>query len=211
MKNIYSLIFLSFIHLTISFGQSESLLPKSSLQITPSFSMDGTDDVPGFSFSGEYMHYFAKKLNWTIGFATTIHDGSTAVDYFDLIGFTSNGEFIGEFKPGTVYYTTAGFQFNFLLGYSIIRNLKHNLIVQLGPLGRYQTSSNPEREGILLTPTVYFERLKNYRTLSFGGIGQLSYSYTFTNNYYVLLTASLQIDSNDDAFNMFGIGVGKRL
>lgn len=199
-KNSLLVLFVLFIYNT-SNGQTENEMSNNSLQLSLAFSMDGTDNVGGFSISTEYTHFHRRKFSWSVGLTTTIHDGSVPVEYY-----TSNG----VIEEGTVYYTTSGIQSSFAFGYSIIRTKQHNLHAQIGPLVRFQTSSNPEREGLALSPYVYFETLKNYQTLSFGGIGGISYSYTFQNNIFILLQGSLQIDSNNDAFNMVGIGVGKR-
>ncbi len=210
MKKI-SLTFLSiFMHVSVLLAQSETLLPANSFQLFTAFSFNGTDNVGGFSISTEYIHYYHKKFNWAVGLTSTVHDGSIPVQYY-----SSGTPFYPVYKPGTVYYTTAGVQTNFSLGYSIVRSSRHNLRLQLGPMARYQTSSNPERGFVVTTNSPisqreYFETQKNYRTLSFGGIGQISYSYTFGNNMFMVAQGCLQYDSNDDAFNMIGFGIGKR-
>jgi hypothetical protein len=205
MKIISLTVLQILVNACIALAQTDTTLPVNSFQLIPALSLNSTDYVSGFAIAIEYNHYFRKKLSWSVGLTSTVHDGSIPVQYYPP---TLVGPSVA--KAGRAYYTTSGLQTNFSLGYGILRTPHHNLQVQLGPMIRFQTSSNPDREGLNLSPYVYFEKLQNYRTLSYGGILQLSYSYTFQNNLYVLAQAGLHYDSNDDGFNMFGLGIGKR-
>ena len=198
-KSIITLLFCCLI-LVCAFCQTTEELPQNSIHLAAGLSEHGTDFVNGFAMTVEYNHYFRKKLSWSGGVGSTLHDGSTGV-YF----LNNNVE-----RNGSVRFTTGGVQTWLRLGYSFILTSHHNLQIELGPLFRYQTTSNPEIIGLLLNPDIYFTAPLRARSYSLGGIGSISYAYTFKNNIFLRLQACLQYDTNEDALNMFGLGIGKR-
>lgn len=176
-------------------------LPRNSLHIFSGYSKSGTDNVGGFAFSVGASHFFSKRLSWSIGITTTFHDGMDSSEYLTYSGLAK----------GAVNFTTSGLQSEFEFGYSLVRNSKHCLQIGIGPIIRYQTSSYPGRAAYsLYILSELYQNQPPARTLGFGGIGSVSYTYTFRSNLFLKVNARLQYDSTDDAFNMFGMAVGKR-
>ena len=200
MKKISLSILLIFLILVVQ-AQDSKELPPNSIQLFSAYSKHGTDNVDGFAMMIDYNHHFSKRFSWEASIGTTLHDGTKEVSYWD-----SSGNLV----YGPVNFTTSGVQTGLLFGFDVVRTSRHSFQVCLGPLLRYQSTSNPDIVGLAIT-FPYNSRVDfPARTLSFGGIGTISYSYTFRNNLFVHLQACLQYDSNDDALNMFGVGVGKR-
>ena len=75
---------------------------------------------------------------------------------------------------------------------------------------RYQVSNNLERLGVALGIFEVWSDDMPARTLSVGGIGGISYAYTFNNHMYINLQGGLHYDANDDGFHFVLLGVGKR-
>ena len=200
MKKLIVTLLLFYSILVHGYSQSPEELPQNSIHLAAGLSEHGTDFVNGFAMTVEYHHYFRERLSWSGGVGFTLHDGSTRVIFVDN----------NVARNGAVRFTTGAVQTWFRLGYSFIRTSRHNLQVELGPLLRYQSTSNPEIIGLLLNPDIYFTAPLPARSLAFGGIGSISYSYTFQNNFFLRLQACLQYDTNQDALNMFGLGIGKR-
>jgi hypothetical protein len=185
------------------FGQTDNELPKNSMQVYLGGGFQGTDNVWGIGFSAEYTHYFHKKLNYTAFIGTTMDDGMVPVRFW-------NGT--GEVVDGEVKFTTAGIQTGLTLGYSFYRSKRHHIQGSLGVFFRYQTTSNPEILGLYTTypypPSLGYESLST--SFSFGGVAAFSYEYTFENSVFLTGRGWIQYDANDDALNMFSIGIGKR-
>jgi hypothetical protein len=59
-------------------------------------------------------------------------------------------------------------------------------------------------------PVARFINTTPKRTMSLGGRGSFSYSYSFRSNLFVSLNASLQTDSNGDTLTSTAIGFGKK-
>jgi len=201
MNKAVSSIFLSLLLLGKVFGQSTSELPKNSMQVFLGGGFQGTDNVWGIGFSAEYSRYFHKKLNYTAFIGTTIDDGLAPVKYYNINGIVIDGE---------VNFNTAGIQTGLNLGYSFYRSKRHHIQGSLGVLLRYQTTSNPGNLGLNNTYPFVGGFGFPAQSFSFGGIAAFSYEYTFENSVFLVGRGWLQYDSNDDALNMFSIGIGKR-
>lgn len=196
MKNLF-LVFLILIA-GGALAQESNVFQKNSIQLVSGYSKSGTDNVGGFAFAAEYSHFFHKNLSWSVAATTSLHDGFSEVTYLTFSGL----------QEGSIYYSTGGFQTEFKLGYSFVKSSKHTFQGTLGPLLRYQTTSNPNRAERVYSITELFLNQPPTSTLSIGLIGSMSYTYMFDNNLFLRLLTSLQYDSNDDAFSLVGVGVG---
>lgn len=182
-------------------GQSPMDLPKNAVQLSIGMSGDGTDYVWGYAVFSEYNYYFRKRVSVMGHIGATVYDGRSRVSFWNSIG---------QREYGYVDYTTAGLQAATSIGFSFYRDSKHNLQMGLGLVVRYQTTSNPAILGI--GTTFPYDEFYGYEpvSISLGGLGSISYDYTFKKNVFAIAKAALQYDNHDDAFNFFGIGIGRR-
>lgn len=209
MRSIY--LCFSFCLISLFCFAQTNPLPKRSLRFNLGESTHGTGDLKGISFGTAYTHYLKKKVSIEYHFKGTIHDGQD--DYF----FTRNG----TTYRSNIRENTAGFQVGSLFRYSLIRNKKHEFITAAGVLGRYQSSSlgdngyavlYPATFGLTNDPRIFFVFDNSFpqRLYTIGYMAELSYNYTFNNNWLLGVNAAFQNDNNADAITHLGFMIGKR-
>jgi hypothetical protein len=177
--------------------------PRHSMQVWLGPSYHNTDLALGAIMGAEYECYVGRRFNYSVFVAATIDDGVDSVNQW----------FQDQVIKGAVNFTTSGLQAGGLAGFSIVRSAHHHFQISLGPLVRYQTTSNPDILGLETTfpyNNMYRENDYPARSLSLGVIGGLSYDYTFKNNVLVGLKGMLQYDSNDDGLHNVFLFIGKR-
>jgi hypothetical protein len=182
-------------------------LPHRKLELALGRSFHGTGDMRGLIFTTAYSQRLNRRFSWSAAIGGTIHDASDPLYYNDQNGSQVDASF---------RYTTAGAQFSFDLGYSIIRTLHHDLTCRLGPLVRYQSSSYPDIYSInypagtgLPIPVIAFQNLTPQRTLAVGGIGMLQYGYSINNKISIGAIAGLQTDTNGDTLTQLAFTIGR--
>jgi len=176
---------------------------RHSMQVWLGTSYHNTDLVWGGIMGAEYSCYFNRRFSYSVFVAATVHDGIDSVNQW----------YQDEVIKGAVNFTTAAFQVGGLAGYSFIRSARHHFQISLGPLVRYQTTSNPDILGLETTfPYNNTFKQNDYpaHSLSIGGVGGFSYEYTFKNNVLLGVKAMLQYDSNDDGLHDIFFFIGKR-
>lgn len=209
MKSIY--LFLSFYCISIVCFSQKNDFPKKSLRFNIGESTHGTGDLKGISFGTAYTHYLKKKVSMEYHFKGTIHDGQD--DYF----FTRNG----TTYRSNIRENTAGFQIGSLFRYSLIRTKQHEFITAAGVIGRYQSSSLGDNGYSVLYPAIFglnndpriffvFDNSFPQRLYTIGYMAELSYNYTFNNNWLLGVNAAFQNDNNGDAITHLGFMIGKR-
>lgn len=209
MKTVFYLLF-SVGMISTGFCQENSL-PKKSLKFNLASSTHGTGDLKGISFGTGYIHYLKKKLSLEYHFKGTIHDGQ------DNYAFTRNG----TTYTSNIRENTAGFQVGSLFRYSLIRTKQHEFITAAGVIGRYQSSSlgdngygvaYPAGLGLSNDPRIFFvfDNTFPQRFYTIGYMAELSYNYTFNNNWLIGVNAAFQNDNNADAITHLGFMIGKR-
>ncbi|MCY7421487.1 MAG: hypothetical protein LH478_07065 [Chitinophagaceae bacterium] len=206
MKYIFTLFLIA--TSSLSFCQKK-LVPDQQISVAIGTSKHGTGDMAGIVFNTSYSKKFKKNLSWIVGIGGSIHDGQHPLYY------TFNGNEV----DGSIRYTTAGLQLNAYLGYDLLKAGNHQFQLRLGPLLRYQSSSNTEGFGIyypapgsgLPFPVVEFNHRTPQRTYTAGGSAQAGYNYTISKmNLSIGLDAGLQTDTNGDTITQLSLSVGKR-
>lgn len=203
------LIYLCFLYSLKTMAQSPPKVSTQVLQLLIGRSKHGTGDVNGISFNTAYSNYFKKKICWAVEFGGTIHDGSVPIFYTDM-----NGNMV----DGSYYWTTGGIQVTGKIGYAVIRTSNQELQTSLGAMLRYQSTSYYDFLAVIWPaagtgldfPVIVLKNNSPTRTFSIGGIGAISYNYTFNNLISVGLLGGFQIDSNGDTISELGFTIGKR-
>lgn len=182
---------------------------RSSLQLYFGRSLHGTGDARGIEYGGIYRSDFSRKLFWFAEIGGSIH-----ADEWPLSYTTPSGEWI----DASIHYTTAGVQAVGGAGAAIIKNQRHDLSLRLGAVVRYQSSSYWDEAAVYYPsgngfdfPVVTFVNTTPKKTMSLGGRGSFSYSFTFTPKFFVAVNASLQTDSNGDTLTSATLGIGRKL
>lgn len=196
--------------LSISFAAcaQKTPLPNKHMQVFGGTSFNGTGDITGFAFDTEFGQYFKKRSSWYIGIGGTIHDKVHPIFYKDQSG---------REVDASVRATIAGFQVAGLYGFSLLRNQKNELLIKMGPLLRYQSSSYWDQLGEyhpILTglqfPVVDFINRSPQRTFSLGGNLEIAYNYTVAKKMSIGILAELQIDTNGDTISQLLFSIGRR-
>ena len=171
-------------------------------------SIHGTGDLPGVSFTAEYGHFFANKLELSGNITSTMHWGA-----FGLFLNSPSESFDASFR-----YGTAGLQAGGKLGFAILNRPHHVLKIQGGSFVRYQSSSLPDQYGVTFPPAINYpepvftfrhEEKQNFFTL--GYTGEVSYTYITAGQMMIGAKAGLQNDTNGDIITYYGLMIGKRL
>ena len=190
----------------LSLGQKPH--PQKHLQVYIGRSFNGTGDIRGFAYKTEYGQYFKNKYSWYINMGGTIHDDAEPIFYTDQSGNQIDA---------SVRETTAGFQVSGLIGFSFVRNDKHEAILKIGSLFRYQSTSYNDILGIfppagtgLNFPVVSFINKSPQRTASLGGNLELIYNFILSKNITIGILVELQIDTNGDTLRQTLFSIGKR-
>lgn len=181
---------------------------NETLQLFFGKSFHGTGDVLGIEYGGTYTSDLTQKSFWFAEVGGSIHE-----DAWPLFYSTPSGEWI----DASIHYTTAGLQAVGGIGLRLLRKSKHEIGVRLGAIFRYQSSSYWDEAAVyyppvtgLDFPVVSFVNTTPKKTMSLGGRGSFSYSYSLKSNLFLSATASLQTDSNGDTLSSTSIGIGKR-
>lgn len=202
MKKFLMIIFFSSINLTVALAQETDEQPGNALLFSGGYSYASTDLAGGPMLMAEYSHYLRKSWFLAFGGGTTLHDGKMETS---LVDDNLNVTY------GDVSFITTGLQGWAQAGIAMIRKRRHELQVKVGPMVRYQISNNVERLGSAASlPGLVWSDDMPERSYSVGGIGGISYAYTFTNQVFINLQGGLHYDTNDDGFHFVLIGVGKR-
>lgn len=200
---------LLFSFLVISFlSNAQMSLPQRHIQVYAGPSFNGTGDIIGFAYDTEFGKYFKKKSSWYVGIGGTIHDKVEPIFYTDQQG---------NEVDASVRATTAGFQISGLYGYSFVRNERHECLIKVGTLIRYQSSSYYDSFGVyhpvgtgLPFPVVAIFNITPQRTLALGGNVEFVYNYTISKKVSIGVLAELQLDTNGDTISQFLFSVGRR-
>lgn len=202
MKKFLMFIVFSSFNFNVVLAQETEEQPGNALLFSGGYSYASTDLVGGVMIMAEYSHYLGKRWFLAFGGGTTLHDGKIETS---LVDDNLNVTY------GDVSFITTGLQGWAQAGIAMIRNRHHDLQVKVGPMVRYQISNNVDRLGRAASlPGLVWSDDMPERTFSIGGIGSISYSYTFNNLVFINLQAGLHYDSNDDGYHFALLGIGKR-
>jgi len=198
----------SFLILFPLFSPAQNVLTQSHIQISGGTSFNGTGDISGFAFNTEYGQYFKKKYSWYAGIGGTIHDKEEPIFYTNQSG---------NLVDASVRATIAGFQLTGLFAYNFIKEEEHNLLLGIGPLLRYQSTSYWDALSIyppagtgLPFPVVTFDNRTPQRTFAIGVTGRIGYHFTINKKISLGILGSLQFDSNGDVIRNALLSLGRR-
>jgi len=198
----------SFLILFPLFAPAQKAFVQRHIQVSAGTSFNGTGDISGFAFNAEYGQYFKKKFSWNAGMGGTVHDKVEPVFYTNQSG---------ELIDASVRATIAGFQVTGFVSYSIIRDKKHDFLLGIGPVVRYQSSSYwdflgvfpPAGTGLPFT-VISFINITPQRTFAIGGTGQIGYYYTINRKISLGIAGRLHLDSNGDILRNALLSLGRR-
>ena len=206
MKYLIIILF-CFLHF-FSYSQEKEKPGKQDFKFYFGKSIHFTGDVPGIAFNSEYSKAFKKRLSLSIGIGGTIHNGSFPNFYTD-----PNGNPV----DGSIRNTTAGFQINGHVGYSPLTIKKHEFLLRLGTVLRYQASSLYDQAGIyypiitgLPIPVIDIINYEPQKIYTIGASGQIMYSYSITQKIIIGALAGYQFDTNGDNISQLSIFAGIR-
>ncbi len=207
MKTI--LLFFAVSALSTSPLFAQSFIDSSHL-LTATFSRSkaGSGDIGGFTTGVSVTKVLKKQFSFTGSLQSSFHDDQIDNFFTDL-----NGNII----DGSIRRTTGGVQAVFQGGYSFVKSRKHLLLLQFGPLLRYQTSSYattnilyPIATGLPF-PVVVFVQNDPARTFSIGGAVSLNYLHIISKKMALGVGASFQTDSNRDNFSHLSLSISRIL
>lgn len=195
-----------------SFSQSspDSFSNNSAIVFHFGRGINGSGDIPGYSYGFNFKSFFTKNIFWNVGFEGTLHD-------------TEQRPFIWEDENGNVYNSTlhdviGGFQLVFGIGYHIINSTHHKFGINLNTFGRYQATSvnysqeiqYPALTGFPVPIRFIFNpESQPERTIALGGAFKIFYDFKFNNNFTIGLMGAFQTDTNGDAIPYAAIRLGK--
>lgn len=194
------LVFLIIMH-------DKSVAQKNLAQFSAGFSKHGSGDLNGVSYVFDYTHYFKNKLSWIASFGGDIHDGVFPLFYEYPLGNKEDASF---------RYTIAGIQLGGGIRYSLIRNDKHELFINILGIFRYQSDSDSGKEILypaltnLPFPVMILENDSPQRTYSVGAAPRIGYNFTFDKKIAVGFAGGLQFDTNGDTILQLLLTLGRR-
>ena len=208
-KRCFIVLFSTLMYTSSLYAQSP--LPNKQIQLSGGYSRHGSGDLNGIIFGTEFVKYKSKKFSMSYNLRATINDGQETIIVNDLIS--------GIRTDNSIHFTTAGVQVGADAGYSLLRNMRHEVKLTLGAFGRYQSASPPAGYALYMpnrtnVPAVLVEFLnfsdQPRRTMAFGGVFQLQYNYTFKQNLGFGISSGFQTDTNGDALPFAMLQLGKR-
>jgi len=185
-------------------------LPGKQVMVTGGYSKHGSSDMKGIVFGAEYANYTSRRVSLNYYFRGSINNATDTIRI--------NNTLTGQIQDGSIRFTTAGVQAGLNVRYSFIRSKRHELLISLGALGRYQSASNGNDGYSLYYPTVTglptilveYNNKTPQKTYSLGGLLQFQYNITLNNNIILGLAPGFQTDTNGDALLQVALVVGKR-
>lgn len=192
-----------------SIGQIQPKPNSNFLQIDMGLSTHATGDMPGYGLNVSYRKYWRKNIHFAFGVGMTMHSGVFPIYYSDDMGNQVDASY---------RYGSGGLQLSGKFGISVYRNSKNDLGLQVGTIGRYQTSSYydeinvlyPNLTGLPIPVTAIINK-SNQKTISIGGIGQVYYNYFINEKVFIGFTPILQIDSEGNIISQLMLSSGFRL
>jgi hypothetical protein len=173
------------------------------------YSTHGTGDLRGVSVNVEYKSQFKRRIAYSIGLTTTIHDGQD-----EIFNITPNGTVL----DGSIRYNASGIQLNPTLWYDIIKLKTTNFGIAVGILGRYQSSNFPDQMVTYFPivtsvpfPLTAFNHTTPQRTFTVGGLANLYLSQKIQDKVEVGARAGVQTDSRGDLISQLGIFINYRI
>lgn len=207
-RSVLLLIILFIAQNLLAQGKKTGILPDQAVEVDIGFSKNGTGDVWGPIFSSKYGKYLKPRLHWDILLTGTIHDGSDPLYFKDLDGRPNDG---------SIRWVTGGVQVESHLGYALLRNTHHELLVQIGGLVRYQSTSIYDHYEILFPaatnlkfPVIVIDNRGPMRTIAIGASGQIQYNYIIKKIFSLGVLTGLQVDTNGDIIIPMMLSIGKR-
>ncbi len=154
-------------------------------------------DLKGFNIDVAYSRYLTKRISLYGIIGTSFHNGIQARTERDLF--------------------TNALQTGLGAGYSFIGTNAHELILQTGPILRYQFGKHVHPYKIIYEENYPFNSLKPVydessrdRNFEFGFIAIASYLYAFKNNLLIGANIKYQNDIDGNLIKGYGISFGKR-
>jgi hypothetical protein len=185
---------------SIIIAQNTQDVTNKSFQFDVGVSKNGSGDIGGYAINSEFNNYFKNKWSYSVGLGATIHDGENTA---------SDGSTITS-----LFYTVAGFQLTGKMGYSLVRNLKNDFGIRLGPFLRYQSySTSSIGYGYIAgspNPGIQLYNEDPQQTFSVGGVLQLYYNYSINGKMFIGVSGCFQTDTNDDAISQLLLTCGMK-
>lgn len=200
--------FLLILSCTLVEAQKNTLTETIELQL--GVSLHGSGDMTGFSCNTEYRRYVKQRIFLAVGLGATWNDKQYSIYYTDPTG---------RAVDGSLRDAIAGFQLAGKAGWDFLQRDQHSLGIMIGPLLRYQTSTVADYREIIFpasgigfpVPVTYYVHLDPQRTLTVGGIVQVSYRHKLGQRIFSGVVAGFQTDSNGDALPQLCVSVGVKL
>jgi hypothetical protein len=181
-----------------------------AIQLLLGYSKHGSGDFEGVVAGGSYSTYLSQRVSLTLDLRGTINWRQHPIIEKD--------QFTGRVTDGSVRLLTAGVQLGILGGFSPVRSAHHELVINLGPFGRFQSSSSGV-DGYSIYPPlttntplslVGFQNSTPHYTITLGGLLQVQYRCTLGPRIMLGIAGGFQTDTNGDLIEQAGITLGKR-
>ncbi len=179
-----------------------------AIQFIAGYSRHGSGDMDGIVFGADYTRYLSHTFSLNINIRGTIN--------YDKDDYTYTNPTTHIRTDASVPFTTAGGQLGINAQLSVLRSKHHEIMFSLGGFGRYQSASpdgysvtNPQTSG---NPEFLFNfyNWNKQNTFAAGGLFQLQYHFTLSNNIMLGVAGGFQTDTNGDAIPQAGLTIGKR-
>lgn len=181
-----------------------------ALQLFAGWSRNSSGDMEGISFATTYSNYLSNRFSLNLDVRGLIN-----WNQFDIVELHPVTR---QFVDGSVRFTTASAQLGVLAGWSLVQVPQHELKINLGPLGRFQSASNGDDGYSLYSPLmtglptslIGYENRTPQNKFTVGYLLSLQYQFILNNKMTLGLAAVYQNDTNGDMIPQAGITVGKR-
>ena len=191
-------------------AQTNSRVSQKSVYFSAGPSFTGSGDLSGLNLITGFSYNF-KSWNTVAEVATTLYHGEYPLYYYLNRGGST------QLIDGSIRYNTYGVQLNIVESYRVIKKSNHDLNFGIGPVLRYQSSSDdglnidyPAVTG-LDYPVITYNHRESQNIISIGAIAKIVYNYHISNKLYIGAAASFQVDTNGDTISNTGFSVGCNL
>ncbi|MBO9562272.1 MAG: hypothetical protein J7621_05830 [Niastella sp.] len=180
-----------------------------AFQFMGGYSYHTSGDMNGMVFGASYSRYLSHRFSLVLDLRGTINHRE------DHISFP-HPTIQGERVESAIRHTTAGGQLGIGAQLSVIRSRHHEVMFSLTGFGRFQSASpdgygaySPLASGM---PEVVFSMYNwnKQNIVTAGGLLQLHYNFTFSNNLLLGIKAGIQTDTDGELIGQAGLSVGKR-
>ncbi|MDF2192122.1 hypothetical protein [Paraflavitalea sp. CAU 1676] len=181
-----------------------------AIQLLLGYSKHGGGDYDGIVFAGSYAKYLSQQFSLTVDLRGTMNWRQDQIIEKDQL--------TGQVTDRSIRLLTAGVQLGILGGFSPVHSAHHEVMINLGPFGRFQScasgsdgySTYPPRVSNLPFTVVEFWNTTPQHTITLGALLQVQYRWTLGPRITLGIAGGFQTDTEGDVIQEAAITIGKR-